>query len=171
MNQMGAWFEWASLGIGAGGLVASIVGVVYALLARRAAKSAESAANEARNSVSQTLCLVSAQRALSIIVRLRTLHREQRWEAAIELYRELRTLLNDVRGMTPENFHQHRSELDTGLGQFRVIQALVQDAVSAGRDPAEFPALGETLNSLENVIESLISSMMPPIVQEGEPNG
>ena len=163
--------ELASLLVGVGGLTASIIGVVYALLARRAAKSAETAANEARNSISQTLCLVSAQRSLSIISRLRVLHRDQRWEAAVELYRELRTLLNDVRGMIPGDFRQHRSELDSGIGQLRIIQALAQEALAAGRDPAEFQALGETLNSIEAILESLVSSLMPPIGQEGESNG
>lgn len=116
--------DWLALAIGAGGLVASIVGLIFAFLARRAAKSAEQAANEARNSVGHTLCLVSAQRALSIITRLNTLHRDGSWAAALELYRELRTLLNDVSGMMPLEFGPSRAEIDRGIGQLTSIQSL-----------------------------------------------
>lgn len=153
------------------GLVASIVGVVYALLARRAAKSAAAAAaNEARDSVSHTLCLVSAQRALSTIDRLRVLLQEQRWDASVELYRQLRTLLNDVRGTTPENSY-YRPELDRSIGQLMVNQLLVQEGVAAGRDPEGIYTLRDTLKSIEATLESLVSGMMPPIAQEGESNG
>ena len=163
--------DWLALAIGAGGLVASIAGLIFAFLARRAAKSAEQAAREARNSVGHTLCLVSAQRALSTINRLRNLHRESRWDAALELYQELRTLINDIRGTTPQEFHQSRAELDSGLRELRVIQLLVENAVSQDRDPAGLPVLSETLNLIETNLETLISNMMPPRGQEGELDG
>ena len=108
--------NWGSF-VGLLGLLASLGGLAYAFLARRAAKSAESAAREARHSISQTLCLVSAQRAISVILRLNTLHREQSWEAALELYRELRTLLNDISGMIPRELDHSRPEIDRGIGQ------------------------------------------------------
>lgn len=163
--------DWLALGIGSGGLVASIVGLIFAFLARRAAKSAEQAANEARNSIGHTLCLVSAQRALSLIVRLNTLHLEQSWEAALELYRELRTLLNDISGMMPPELGRFRAEIDRGIGQLSVIESLVNQAVSRTDDPGDFPVLGESLNSIRTTLESLVSNMMPPIGREGDLNG
>ena len=168
---MAYWTEWLSLAVGAGGLVASIVGVVFAFLARRAARSAEQAANEARHSISQTLCLVSAQRALSVIVRLNTLHREQSWEAALELYRELRTLLNDISGMMPPELGAFRAEVERGIGQLSVIESLVNQAIARTDDPGNFQVLGEFLNSAQTTLETLVSSMMPPSGKEGDLNG
>ena len=168
---MGAWFEWVILGVGAGGLVASVAGVIFAFLARRAAKSAEAAATEARNSMGQTLCLVSAQRVLSVVARIRTLHLEQRWDAALELYQELRTLLNDIRGTTPREFHQTRAELDKGIGQLRVIQLLVQQNFSRGGDLLGLPVLSEAFNSIETNLEALVGDLMPPSEREEELDG
>lgn len=163
--------DWLALAIGAGGLVASIIGLIFAFLARRAAKSAEQAAKEARNSVTHTLCLVSAQRALSVIVRLNTLHREQSWEAALELYRELRTLLNDISGMIPRELDHSRPEIDRGIGQLSVIESLVNQAMSRTDDPGDFQVLSESLNSIQTNLEALVSNMMPPRGQEGDLNG
>ena len=168
---MDAWLDWTSLIVGIGGLVASVVGVVYALLARRAAKSAEIAANEARNTISQTLSLVSAQRALSIISRLRVLHQSHSWQASIELYQELRTLLNDVSGMLPRNIGQARTEIDRQIGQLATIQSLVQESATRGGNPADFRFLSESLNSMEATLEALVSTLMPPGEEEGNLNG
>ena len=64
--------NWGSF-VGALGVIVSAVGLWYAFKAHRAARSAAQAAREARNSVSRTLCLVSAQRALAVIGRLNAL--------------------------------------------------------------------------------------------------
>ena len=163
--------EWLSLAVGTGGLVASVIGLIFAFLARRAARSAEQAANEARHSISQTLCLVSAQRALSVIVRLNTLHREQSWEAALELYRELRTLLNDISGMMPPDLAPFRAEVDRGIEQLSVIESLVSQAIGRTDDPGSFQVLSEFLNAIQTTPEALVSSMMPPSGKEGSLNG
>ena len=168
---MGYFVEnWGSF-VGLLGLLASIGGLVYASLARRAAKSAEQAANEARNSITQTLCLVSAQRALSVIVRLNALHRDESWVAALELYRELRALLNDINGTMPEKLSHLHTEISRGIGQLSLIQSLVQDFLVQGIDPTSFQALGETLNLIETSLEALVSNIIPPSAQEGESNG
>ena len=163
--------DWLALAIGAGGLVASVIGLVFAFLARRAAKSAEQAAREARNSVSRTLCLVSVQRALTVIGRLNTLHRDGSWVAALELYRELRTLLNDVSGMMPQGLEQSRAEVQRGIGQIISIQSFVEGAISQGLNSGSFPALDELLNSMQTTLEALTSSLMPSSERDGESHG
>ena len=162
--------NWGSF-VGLLGLLASVGGLAYAFLARRAAKSAEAAAREARNSISHTLCLVSAQRAISVIIRLNTLQREQSWEAALELYRELRTLLNDISGMMPRELGRSRAEIDRGIGQLSVIESLVNQVMSRTDNPGDFQALSESLNSIQTNLEALVSNLMPPSGKEGELDG
>ena len=159
--------NWGNF-VGVLGLLASVGGLVYAFLARRAAKSAAQAARDARNSVSQTLCLVSAQRSLAVIVRLNTLHRDESWVAALELYRELRTLLNDVIGMIPAGFEQTKGELAEGIGQLRMIQSLVGTAVDRNSEPENVQAIGDSLNSIQTSLETLARNMMPPGERDGE---
>ena len=85
--------NWGSF-VGVLGLLASVGGLVYALLARRAAKSAEKAANEARQetrrTVSRSRRLADTGRAIVLINRLKILHRDGRWDYALELYQEPR---------------------------------------------------------------------------------
>ena len=157
--------DWLALAIGAGGLVASIVGLIFAFLARRAAKSAEQAANEARNSVSQTLCQTYSQRAITLVDRIVVLHREQRWDAASELYRELRAVLSDIKGVLPPTLGQFRGPIDQSLGQLILIQSQVYDALEKGSAP---PSFGESLNSMRTTLEGIVSGTITPGEQESE---
>ena len=171
MALMWAWMDWLGLAVGISGLAASIVGVVFAIKAQRAARSAEQAANEARNSVSQTLCLVSAQRALSVISRLNTLHRNQSWDAALELYRELRTLLNDIIGTTPDGLEQSRERLVEGIGQLRLIQSLIGNAIGGNSEPENVQVINDSLDSIQTTLETQVRNMMPSGESDGEPHG
>ena len=171
MKRMGAWFEWVSLGVGAGGLLASIAGVIFAFLARRAAKSAEAAATEARNSVSQTLCLVSTQRAISVAARLSTLHRGQNWMAALEVHRELRTLLNDVSGTMPPGLGHSREAVIQGIGQLSVIESLVGQIVDGSLNPSISPIQSVPLDTIYSTLETILRELLPTSDREGEFNG
>ena len=168
---MGYFLEnWGSF-VGVLGVIVSAVGLWYAFKAHRAARSAAQAAREARNSVSRTLCLVSAQRSLAVIGRLNALHREESWPVALELYRELRTLLNDVSGMMPAGFEQTKGELAEGIGQLRMIQSLVEAAVDRNSEPENVQVIGDSLNSIQTTLETLVRNMMPPGERDGELHG
>ena len=168
---MGGSLDWISIGIGAASLLASIVGVIYAFLARQAAKSAEGAARDARKSISQTLCLVSAQRALSVIATLNTLHRSQHWEAALEVHRELRTLLNDVSGTVPQDLEQSKAAVIQGIGQLSVIEDLVGQVSTKTLDHSIFSINAMTLATIQATLETLVRELMPTRDEEGGTNG
>ena len=156
--------NWGSF-VGVLGLLASIGGLVYALLARRAAKSAEQAAKEAQNSISQTLCLVSTQRAIALVARLSALHRESRWDAASELYQELRMALNDIDGTMPYYLRHFRPLINRGIGQLELIQSHVYNAVENNLVPPDFT---DSLKSIQTTLEALMSGMMPTGEEESE---
>ena len=163
--------ELASLLVGIGGLVASIVGVGFAYLARRAAESAKDAAQKAQNSVSETFCLLSAQRALTAISRLRILHQDQDWNAALEVHRELRTLLNDISGSMPRRLEQLRAAVIQGIGQLSVIENLILQVAAKTMDPTIFPIQTFQLDTIQSSLETLVREIMPASVKEGENNG
>ena len=157
--------DWLALAIGAGGLGVGIVGLIFALIAGRAAKSEKQAAREARDSIGQTISLANAQRALGLVDRLTFLHREQRWDAAGEVYRELHTLLGDIDRMLPQQLNQLRAQMNRGIGQLSVIQSQAYSALSSG-DPSPDPS--ETLNFIRTNLEALVSGLMPAGHEEGE---
>lgn len=156
--------NWGSF-VGVLGLLASVGGLVYAFLARRAAKSAEQAAREARNSIGQTLCLAYSQRAITLVDRIVALHREQRWDAASELYPELRTVLSDIKGVLLPTLSQFRGPIDQALGQLTLIQSQVHDAIDKGAAP---PSFGESLNSMRTTLEEMVGGMIASSEQESE---
>ena len=76
--------DWLALAIGVGGLVASIVGLIFAFLARRAAKSAEQAAREARQALTHTIGSIDVERAVALITRLIEVQRQGNWDYVLE---------------------------------------------------------------------------------------
>jgi hypothetical protein len=77
--------DWGTF-VGILGLAASVGGLVFAFLARRAAKSAEQAAREARRAITRTLSVVDIGRAVALIGRLKEVHRQRNWDYALGLY-------------------------------------------------------------------------------------
>ena len=91
--------NWGSF-VGISGLLASIGGLVYAYLARRAARSAEQASVETRRAVTRTLSLVDVLRAIARINQLKDVHYRGNWDYALGLYGELRRTLIEISAST-----------------------------------------------------------------------
>lgn len=164
--QMGAWFHWASLGIGAGGLIASIVGLIFAFLARRAAKSAEDAATlaenaansariEAQRALNRNLSSVDIERAVALINRLKELHREGNWGAALWLYQDLRRTLSEIRASMPTDLDQFRNAINEAVPQVTAMEDQVLRSLHEGAEPEDAPRLSEVLNGIQQDLEIL----------------
>ncbi len=153
--------NWGSF-IGVLGLAASIGGLVYAFLARRAAKSAEQAASEARHAITRRLSLVDVQRAVALIDRLKDVHYQRNWDYALGLYAELRMTLSEIGTSIPENFDQYRSLIRSAIPQVIALENLVRRSryENEDREPENISSLDETLSEIQENLETLQSSMM-----------
>ena len=153
--------NWGSF-IGVLGLAASIGGLVYALLARRAAKSAEQAASEAHGAITRRLSLVDVQRAVASIGRLKDVHYQRNWDYALGLYAELRTTLSEIGMSIPENFAQHHNLIRSAIPQVIALENLVRRSryENENRQPQNISSLDETLSEIQENLETLQSSMM-----------
>ena len=166
MTRMGAWFDWSAFGIGAGGLIASIAGLIFAYLASRAAKSAKDAASsaegaanaartEARRTLSRNLSSVDIERAVSLITRLKELHRQENWGAALWLYQDLRRTLSEIRASMPTDLDQFHNVIDKAVPQVRTMEDQVFRTVHDGSGPEDTPRLSEILNAIQQDLETL----------------
>ena len=159
---MGTWFEWAGLGIGAGGLIASIAGLIFAYLARRAAKSAEAAADraseETRKAVSRSLRTVETGKAIALINRLKVLHRDGRWDYSLELYQELRSILNDIHASMPDDLAEIRDAISDAIHEVTKLEADVNRARYETREPDDVPRLDGVLSDIQRNLERLQST-------------
>lgn len=143
--------NWGSF-VGALGALLSAFGVVYAYLARRAAKSAEAASREARQAIAQTLTAADLQRAVDCIQRLHLYQRQREWGAAVELYHNLRQILNDILAYLPESEESSRQTIADAVSE---ITDLLRDINRRETSGSPDDAVGYLTDSLIIVQEKL----------------
>ncbi len=151
--------DWLGLAIGIGGLVASIVGFVFAFLARRAAKSAEQAAREARDALSHNLSSVDIERAVELINRLKDLHRQRSWSHAIWAYQILRRTLSEIHASMPAELEQLRKAIEVAIPQITDLENQVSSALHRHTEPEDAPRFDVILNAIQQELETLQSNI------------
>ena len=151
------WIGLLGVAISAVGLIVGAAGLCYAYLARRAAKSAEAAAIEARQALTRTLRLVDVQEAVGLISRLKLLHRIGYWDSALELYQYLRRKLNDIRASTPENSDKIRIFLSEAISRVKDLENQVSSARNENKTPENLSELDAILNEIQQNLEGLQS--------------
>ena len=152
--------DWLGLAVGIGGLVASIVGLIFAFLARRAAKSAETAANEARRALTRTLSLIDVERAVALVSHLKLLHQVGHWNSALELYQYLRRMLSDIYERMPTELDDIRVALSEAIPKISDIENEVRKFSYLNNDgkPDELSKFDEILNDVQQDLEKLQSA-------------
>ncbi len=153
--------NWGSF-VGVMGFLASVGGLVYALLARRAAKSAEQAAREARQAVASTLSSIDVGRAIALIGRLKEIHYLRNWDYALGLYQDLRRTLSQIAESMPDNLVQHRGFINSAVPQITVMENMVRRSRYESEDgePEDISSFDDALSELQQALEKLQSSMM-----------
>ena len=153
--------NWGSI-VGILGFIASVGGLVYALLARRAAKSAEQAAREARQAVARTLSSIDVERAVALISRLKEIHHQRNWDYALGLYQDLRRTLSQISASIPEDLVQHRGFVNRAIPQVTAMENLVRRSRYENGHPEDISSLDDALSELQQALETLQGSMMYP---------
>ena len=146
--------------VGVLGLLASVGGLVYALLARRAAKSAEQAAREARQALSRNLSSVDIERAIELINRLKDLHRQRNWSHAIWVYQILRRTLSEIQASIPAELRQFRETIRDSIPQITDMEIKVNRSLSESAEPEDALEFDTTLNVVQQELETLQSNIM-----------
>ena len=148
--------NWGSF-VGVLGFLASVGGLVYALLARRAAKSAEQAAREARRetrrTVSRSRRSADTGRAIALINRLKVLHRDGRWDYALELYQELRSTLSDIHASMLDDLAEIRDTISDAIRRITELEDEVNRARYENREPNDVPQLDGVINDIQRNLE------------------
>lgn len=152
--------NWGSF-VGVLGLMASIGGLVYAYLARRAAKSAERAAQEARQALTRTLRLVDVQKAIDLIDRIRDGLYSGELGVVLEFYSGLQSKLSDVRAALPSAQEQHRKTISDALREIEILQNRTYQLRFTGEFDSDNPRESmEILNNIQQNLRIMLSDMM-----------
>lgn len=159
--------NWGSLASGLGVLL-SAAGVVYAYLARRAAKSAEAASEDTRRAVIRTLNLADLQRTIALIDRLKDRLMEEDWSAALELYSAVRSMLADIRATMPPGSDEFFASAMEQLTRFESdVRSWSMRRISDAQGISE---INNGLTAIQENLEHLRSSAMFSDETRGEGN-
>lgn len=160
--MMNDWTTWLGIGIGAGGLVASIVGLLFAFLARRAAKSAEQAATDARVALVRSISSIDVSRAINLIARIKEVHYRGNWDYALGLYQELRRTLSEIRASVANEWPEAHEEIGDAVPQVTAIENMVARSryENASGEPENTPEIDGALSQIQQTLETLLGSMV-----------
>lgn len=152
--------NWGSLASGLGVLL-SAAGVVYAYLARRAAKSAEAASEDTRRAVLRTLNLADLQRTIALIDRLKDRLMDEDWSAALELYSTVRSMLSDIRARIPPGNAELETSMANAMEQVTRFESSVRSwSMRQISDAQGISEINDGLTVIQEILERLRSSAM-----------
>ena len=153
--------NWGNI-VGLLGLLASVGGLVYAFLARRAAKSAEVAAKEARSAMSRAISSIDVERAVALISRLMELHRQGNWDYAFTLFQVLRRTLSEIASGIPTDLNHHQDKIRQAIPEVSAMANLVNRLRHLGEsgEPVDTLRIDDRLNAIQQDLELLQSDML-----------
>lgn len=140
------------------GLLITIVMVGLAVhragQAQKSATAAKVAAEETQKSIAGVLTIVDLERAIAMVQRLKTLHRDRKWEVSLELYQPLRVMLTNIntRGTIDKEV------LRAAVPQIRIIEDSVTRALSEGGNPTGERNFPRILNNIQTGLEEISSA-------------
>ena len=148
------------------GLIASLGGLVWAIKARRAAVAAESAAEaaergakEAASSIGRALSVVDLRKAIDLIQRLKDLHRQNRWEAAMEHYQPLREMLSSIIIRHADLEPGERARLFEARTMIAYMERQVDEALAYGKRVENPTAMNSQLNQIQSDLEDMAGAV------------
>ena len=153
--------NWGSL-VGVLGVLLSAAGVVYAYLARRAAKSAEAASEDTRRAVIRTLNLADLQRTIALIDRLKDRMMDEDWSAALELFSAVRSMLSDIRATIPPG-SEDLEPLANAMEQITRFESRVRHwSLRQSSDADDISEVNDGLTAIQGNLEQMRSRAMFP---------
>lgn len=145
------------------GVVVSVVGLAWAIRearrARSAAQSAEQATIETRNRIARHLVTTDLERAVGLIQRLKLLHREGHWEAALEQYQSLRAIISNITARHPDLEPEIHELLSSAREDISEMEDSVGMRVSRDLEPDNLDVLSRQLNTIQSNLERISSTM------------
>ena len=151
---------WASNWVSLGGLAVSVVGLVVIFFQARKAKiasqAAEKVARQTSGRIARYLQAVSLERAIASIQRVKLLHRFGQWEASLEQYQILRTLITEIISRMRSDNDQNRRVLITDQALLRTIERVVSEQVNQASQPNMSANFHQTVDQIQSDLESLI---------------
>lgn len=153
--------HWGDL-VSAAGLIASLGGLIWAIRAQRAAVAAENAAEaaergakEAADGIGRVLSVVDLRKAIDLIQRLKDLHRQNRWEVAMEHYQPLREMIDGIQSRYPDWGKSDREKMSEYRIQIILIEMQSESFISNAENVQQDDVanMNRQLNEIQKFLE------------------
>ena len=141
------------------GLAASALGLAMAAWAALNARSAKQAAVEARDRIGRSLAATDLERSVALIQRLKLLHRNERWEAALEQYQALRAMLSSIIARHADLEPGERARLVEARTLITYMERQVDEALAYGKRVENLTAMNSQLNQIQSDLEDMAGAV------------
>lgn len=121
--------------------------------AQQSASAARVAAQETQKAITGVLTIVDLERAIAMVQRLKTLHRDRKWEVSLELYQPLRVMLTNINTRSTIK----KEAIQSAVPQIKVIEDSVIRALFDGEEPSGERNFPRTLNNIQVGLEEIAS--------------
>jgi len=132
------------------GLIVSIAGFAWTLIAvakaKQVAQGAKEAAERARAEILKSNSMVELASAVAAMEEIKRLHRQGAWPLLPDRYASLREALSMIRTMRPAMSDEHQSVFQGAIQQLRSIEDKVERALATEQTPRNVPALNKVIS-------------------------
>ena len=139
------------------GDIASVLGVLIALVgfgvtimnvieSKRAADRAESAANQTLERVRYVDTVENLSKAIAIIAEIQRLNRAKEWKVLLDRHLELRSILTEIRGSTPQLNDYHRAVIQSGIAHSSSMSNKIEIALGEIDQEPNVPQMNKILS-------------------------
>ena len=141
------------------GLAVGALGLAMAAWAALNARSAKQAAVEARDRIGRSLAATDLERSVALIQRLKLLHRNERWEAALEQYQALRAMLSSIIVRHADLEPGERARLVEARTLITSMERQVDEALVDGKRVENLTAMNSQLNQIQSDLEDMAGAV------------
>ena len=150
--------HWGDL-FSALGLAVGALGLAMAAWAALNARSAKQAAVEARDRIGRSLAATDLERSVALIQRLKLLHRNERWEEALEQYQALRAMLSSIIVRHADLEPAERARLVAARTLITYMERQVEEAHVDGKQGENLTAMNSQLSQIQSDLEDMAGAV------------
>lgn len=158
--RLGDWASILGLTVGIVGFVVTIWNVIKS---KRAALSAERAAQLAQNAVNRSHAIQDLSAAVAMLGEIERLQRERFWSLVPGRYAALKLLLISVRGSTPSLTPRQRSVLQNTIVEATELKQKIERSRTSDVEQLDPAALNETVTRHADKLYELLVSIREKI--------
>ena len=143
------------------GVIISSIGLIWAIKvahgARSASRGARLATLQTSKRIQRYLQTVDLERSVGLVQRLKLLHSNEQWQAALEHYQQIRAMMADIIERCPQEDTERQAKLATARILLRDMENFVASRARSGIRVRDRSRMQQLLNQIQSDLEEVAS--------------